>query len=197
MIPSSPSSPAPGNDLAGEPADELVRANARIAELSRELRLLRTPEQAPVPGKRVVGVLFLLIGLALTTAFGIWGAVRKPWAEKKLPPPPPAATVVDDSGRAIVLALQKCVSSVPETEPVSIKLRVKIGGDGSTAVVEANVQPASETLIPCARQSASELRPGRNDRDYDVLVLFEATSEPTYRRMARWNWSAVEMNNSR
>ena len=189
---------------AGAPTPEaddasatLARANARIADLSRELSLLRTPTEPPVPGKKVVGVLFLLIGLALATAFGIWAAARKPWADKKLPLPPPAAAVVDTSGRAIVLALQKCVSGVPENEPVSIKLRVKIGQDGTTAVVEANAQPASEILVPCVRQSASELRPGKNDRDYDLLILYEATSEPQYRRMARWSWSVVEMNNSR
>jgi hypothetical protein len=187
----------PPTEAPAGPDSELARAQARIADLSREVALLRTPTEPPVPGKRVVGVLFLIIALALSTAFGIWAFARKPWAEKKLPPPPPAAAVVDEAGRAIVLALQSCVSAVPETEPVSIKLRVKIGGDGSTAVVEANVQPALEVLVPCARQSASAFHPARGDRDYDVLVLYEATREPTYRRMARWNWTVVEMNNSR
>ncbi len=181
----------------GADAEALARANARIAELSRELSLLRAPTQAPVAGKKVVGVLFLLIGLALATAFGIWAAARKPWAEKKLPLPPPAAPIIDESGRAVVLALQKCVSAVPESEPVSVKLRVKIGREGTAAVVEANVQPASEILVPCARQTASELKPPPNDRDYDLLIFYEATSEPKYRRMARWSWSVVEMNNSR
>lgn len=192
---SLPSATAAGEATAD--ARALERANARIAELSRELSLLRTPTEPPVPGKKVVAVLFLLIGLALATAFGIWAAARKPWAEKKLPLPPPAAPIVDESGRAVVLALQKCVSAVPESEPVSVKLRVKIGREGTAAVVEANVQPASEVLVPCARQTASELKPAANDRDYDLLILYEATSEPKYRRMARWSWSVVEMNNSR
>lgn len=173
--------------------DELKDARARIEALERELSGLRVPEGERRAGKSVVFMLFGCIALALLTAFGIWAAARKPWAPKKLPPPPPASAVVDETGRGVVLALQRCVSQVPETEPIDIKLRVKVSADGSVGVVEANVHPLSEVLVPCARQSASGLRPGQTARDFDLLVTYEATSEPKFRRMARWNWVTVEM----
>jgi hypothetical protein len=189
---------AAGKNGTGE---ELAAARVKIQALESQLRALRqnasVDEEPRKPGKTVVFVLFGLIAAALTTAFCIWAAARKPWADKKLPPPPPATAAVDETGRAVILALQKCVSAVPETEPVSVKLRVKVGSDGSTAVVEANIQPELEVLVPCARQSASEVHPPHGARDFDLLILYEATREPAYRRMARWNWSVVEMNNSR
>lgn len=199
--PNEPATDAsPSGDRAADDA-ELRAARAKIDALEGEVRALRGRVAAPTgprqSGKTVVIGLLALIIAALSTAMIIWVTVRKPWADKKLPPPPPATETVDVTGRGVILALQKCVSAVPETEPVSVKLRVKVGSDGSTAVVEANIQPDLEVLVPCARQSASEVHPPRGDRDFDVLITYEATREPAYRRMARWNWSAVEMNNTR